>query len=160
MEDNMKLACISILLAWVVLAGCVPVTRQAAVAAKGSEVMPFDIAMTTHIFEKLDSGGRQQVIADDPADAGQIALIRQHLAAEAAAFAQGNFHDPSMIHGDDMAGMHALMMGAKDIAIEYSDLPNGGQILYTAPTPALVDAIHSWFDAQLSDHGSDAQEHP
>ena len=156
----MRLAWISILLVWVVLAGCVPVTRQAAVAAKGSEVMPFDLAQTTHIFEKLDSGGRQQVVAGDPADAEQVALIRRHLAAEAAAFAQGNFHDPAMIHGDDMAGMHALMMGVKDIAIEYSDLPNGGQILYTAQTPALVDAIHSWVDAQLSDHASDAQEHP
>lgn len=156
----MRVAWISVLLAWAVLAGCVPVTKQAAVAAKGAEVMPFDLAKTTHIFEKLDSGGRQQVVADNPADTEQIALIRQHLVEQAAAFAQGNFHDPAMIHGDNMAGMHALMMGAKDVAIEYSDIPNGGQILYTAQTPALVDAIHSWFDAQLSDHGDDAQDHP
>lgn len=141
------------------IAGCAPVTRQAAIAAKGAEVMPFDLERTTHIFEPLDSGGLQQVIADDPADAAQIELIRQHLREEAARFAQGDFHDPSMIHGEQMAGLHELMMGAERIRIEYSELDEGAQILYTTDDPALVHAIHQWFAAQVADHGSHATEH-
>lgn len=34
-----------------------------------------------------------------------VALIRSHLAEEAERFARGDFHDPAMIHGDDMAGL-------------------------------------------------------
>lgn len=131
--------------------------RQAAVAEKGAQVMPFDLDATTHIFEKNEEGGLQQVLADDPDDSEQIALIRSHLAEEAARFQQGDFHDPAMIHGDDMAGLHALMMGADQIEITYSDLPDGAQILYTTTDAELVSAIHSWFDAQVSDHGQHAQ---
>lgn len=132
--------------------------RQAAVAEKGAAVMPFDLDATTHIFEKTEEGGRQQVIADDPDDSEQIALIRTHLAEEAARFQQGDFHDPAMIHGDNMAGLHALMMGAAHINIVYSDIPDGAQILYTTTDAELVDALHSWFDAQLSDHGQHATD--
>lgn len=132
--------------------------RQAEVAEKGAEVMPFDLDATTHIFEKNADGGLQQVIADNPADSEQIVLIRSHLAEEAERFQQGDFHDPAMIHGDDMAGLHALMMGAGQIEITYSDLPDGAQILYTTTDAELIDAIHSWFDAQVSDHGQHATD--
>jgi hypothetical protein len=60
-----------------VLVGCQPQPapqaapeRLANVAAKGAEVMPFDLERTTHIFEKLDDGGLQQVVSDD-GDAAQ-----------------------------------------------------------------------------------------
>jgi hypothetical protein len=43
-----------------------------------------------------------------------------------------------------------------ELDIAYADVPNGGRITYTAHTPALVDAVHRWFDAQVSDHGRDA----
>ena len=129
--------------------------RQAVVATRGVEVMPFDLERTTHIFDKQDDGGLQQVIADD-ADDEQIALIRAHLAEEAERFQQGDFHDPGMIHGEDMAGLHELTMGAARIQIVYGELPDGAQIRYTTSDPALVAAIHAWFDAQLADHGDHA----
>ncbi|MEZ4698838.1 MAG: hypothetical protein R2834_00790 [Rhodothermales bacterium] len=143
------------------LAGCrsaEPTARQAVVAERGSMVMPFDLDRTTHHFEKLPDGGRQQVVTDD-GDAGQIALIQSHLAEEAERFSRGDFHDPAMIHGDHMAGMHELVMGHDRIEIAYTPLPDGGQILYTTDDPALVEAIHAWFDAQVSDHGHHAQDH-
>ncbi|MEZ4859893.1 MAG: hypothetical protein R3C14_01225 [Caldilineaceae bacterium] len=133
--------------------------RQADVAQRGTEVMPFDLNATTHIFEKTAEGGIQQVIADDPNDTAQIALIRTHLTEEAARFQQGNFHDPAQIHGMDMAGLHALMMGAEKITITYSELPDGAQITYITTDTALVDAIHAWFDAQVADHGPHATDH-
>lgn len=134
--------------------------RQAIIATRGVEVMPFDLEQTTHIFEKREDGGLQQVIADDPADEEQIRLIRTHLAEEAERFQQGDFHDPAMIHGEDMDGLHELMLGAERITIAYSELANGAQILYTTEDAELVAAIHAWFDAQVSDHGSHAVDHP
>lgn len=133
--------------------------RQSLVATRGVEVMPFDLEQTTHIFEKKDDGGLQQVIADDPGDDEQIALIRAHLAEEAERFQQGDFHDPSMIHGEDMAGLHELMAGAERIEIVFSELPDGAQIRYTSADATLVTALHAWFDAQLTDHGAHATEH-
>ena len=152
----MKTVWISMLLVLISVSGCVQPTRQAEIAAKGAEVMPFDLEQTMHIFEKNEEGGRQQVIADNAEDSEQIELIRQHLAQEADRFAEGDFHDPSMIHGEQMPGLPALMAGAENIQIEYSEIADGGQILYTTDDPELIDAIHLWFDAQLSDHGSHA----
>lgn len=133
--------------------------RQAQVAERGAAVMPFDLAATTHIFEKSDQGGLQQVIAKDPNDLTQINLIRSHLQEEAQRFQQGDFHDPAQIHDMDMPGLHELMMGADQITIAYSELPNGGQIAYTAADPALITALHAWFDAQVADHGQHATDH-
>jgi hypothetical protein len=164
-ETMMKTIPVSLIVSILILSGCTYVLeqpvpdRQAEVAAKGSEVMPFDLAKTTHIFEVIENGGRQQVIADEPNDVEQIALIRQHLAEEAERFAAGNFHDPSMIHGEQMPGMHDLVMNADKMRIEYSDLPDGAQILYTTDSADLVDAIHQWFEAQLADHGNHAADH-
>ena len=100
-------------------------TRLAEVATKGAEVMPFDLERTTHIFKKMDKGGLQQVISDD-GDAAQIELIRAHLVEETWRFSQGDFHDPQMIHGENMAGLHQLMTGYQHITLEYSDIDNGG----------------------------------
>lgn len=134
-------------------------THHAQVATRSATVMPFNLDTTTHIFEKQPQGGLQQVIAKDPNDLEQIKLIRTHLAEEAQRFQQGDFHDPAQIHDMTMPGLHELMMGAKQITIQYSELPNGAQIVYTTTEPALVTAIHAWFDAQVADHGQAATNH-
>jgi hypothetical protein len=118
--------------------------------------MPFDLDATTHVFERLEDGGLQTVVADAE-DPEQVALIRTHLAEEAERFSRGDFHDPAMIHGNDMAGMHALVVGHDQIKITYRDIEAGAEIRYSAVDPALVAAIHEWFDAQLNDHGQHAQ---
>lgn len=141
------------------LQGVAAATRQAQVAAAGVNVMPFDLEATTHVFEKLEKGGLQQVTANDPKDSEQIALIRKHLAEEAERFQQGDFHDPEQIHGAAMPGLHELMTDAAKMTIVYSELPNGAQILYTTDEPTLVAALHAWFDAQVADHGDHAAEH-
>lgn len=63
-----------------------------------------------------------------------------------------------MIHGENMAGLHQLMSGYQHITLEYSDLENGGQILYTTAEAEMVTALHTWFDAQVSDHGGHTQD--
>lgn len=53
--------------------------RQVDVAERGAQVMPFDLAQTTHVFQPQATGGIQRVIAKDPANSTQIGLIRTHL---------------------------------------------------------------------------------
>lgn len=130
--------------------------RQATVHEMGSQVMPFNLGDTTHIFEMTESGGIQQVVADDPGDAEQLALIRQHLQHEVLRFSSGDFSDPTSLHGDDIPGVRELADSAEKLTIEFSELPDGAQITFTTEDLILITAIHRWFGAQLSDHGSDA----
>ncbi len=130
--------------------------RQATVHNMGSQVMPFDLGQTTHIFEMTESGGIQQVIAANPSDDAQIALIQQHIQHEVMLFSAGDFSDPSSLHGGEMPGIKELTAGAAQIKIEYAALPDGAQITFTTQDLRLITAIHRWFGAQLSDHGSDA----
>jgi len=134
-------------------------TRQKEVAAKGAKVMPFNLEQTTHVFQKLDDGGLQKVVAKDPSNKKQIALIQSHLKEESEKFRKSDFSDPAKIHGEDMPGLAQLKAGAVKIDIRYTALPDGAQIRYTAKDPKLVTAIHQWFSAQLSDHGDHATHH-
>jgi len=133
-----------------------PSSRQVMVHDMGSHVMPFDLTQTTHIFEMTESGGVQQVIAKNTDDTEQVALIQQHLQHEAMMFSTGDFSDPTSLHGDAMPGIKELTAGAAHINVEYAALPDGGQITFTTQDLQLITAIHRWFGAQLSDHGSDA----
>ncbi len=132
--------------------------RQASVAEAGADVMPFDLEKTTHVFETIESGGLQQVVSDTH-DAEQIGRIRGHLSEEAEKFARGDFHDPEMIHGEEMPGLHTLVVGHERISIQYREIDRGAEIRYSTEDPALVAAIHAWFEAQLGDHGDHARAH-
>lgn len=132
--------------------------RQTEVAVAGSAVMPFDLESTTHVFEKIEQGGLQTVVADAD-DAEQVSLIREHLSEEAERFARGDFHDPAMIHGHDMPGLHELVMGHEQLEVDYREVPRGAEIRYTSEDSVLVTAVHEWFEAQLNDHGTHAQSH-
>lgn len=135
--------------------------RQDEVARRGAEVMPFSLERTVHVFSTTERGGVQQVLAKDAGDTGQIALIRTHLRQESARFARNDFTDPAAIHGDDMPGLAELRSARPgQITVEYSELPLGAQIVYSASDPLLIDAIHRWFGAQLSDHARHAMPGP
>ena len=132
-------------------------TRQEEVAERGSEVMPFDLERTTHLFEKTAYGGLQQVLSDD-SDREQIGLIQAHLQEEALRFQQGDFDDPAQIHGDEMPGLAVLRADYGQVEVLYTPLADGAQIDYKAETLEVIAAIHAWFDAQLSDHGTHATD--
>jgi len=131
--------------------------RHAHIAARGAQVMPFNLEETTHIFKPLPEGGLQTVVSDNPADTQQIALIQTHLQSESEKFSSGDFSDPAAIHGDAMPGLSELAEGYQNIQIQYSPLPNGGEIRYRTQDSALISALHDWFAAQRSDHGHHAQ---
>jgi hypothetical protein len=131
--------------------------RQADVARLGADVMPFSLKATTHVFTPTPDGGTQRVVAKDGADAAQVKLVRAHLQDIRTQFLKGDFSGPSHIHGQEMPGL-ATLQAAKpgQIAIGYEDVPGGAELRYQSSDPALVKALHTWFDAQLSDHGADA----
>ncbi|WP_280218504.1 hypothetical protein [Nocardia neocaledoniensis] len=129
--------------------------RRAEVAERGAAVMPFDLTATDHSFVPTPDGGRQAVTANDPADTTQTRLIRDHLTAEATKFSAGDFTDPAAIHGDQMPGLAELRDGASRVAVRYEELPHGAVLHYSSADPALVAALHRWFEAQSSDHGTD-----
>ena len=118
--------------------------------------MPFDLAKTQHIFQMTENGGIQQVVVKNKKDTDQISLIRQHLMHEAMQFQSGNYSDPTSLHGATMPGISELSKNATKIRIEYSEVPDGAQIAFQTNDIHLITAIHRWFGAQLSDHGSDA----
>jgi hypothetical protein len=131
--------------------------RQAEVAERGASVMPFDLDATTHRFEPRDDGLLQTVVADDPDDDEQVTLVREHLTEEVERFAEGDFRDPASIHGDDMPGLAALSAGADRIDVTYADVSAGAAIAFITDDVELVDALHDWGEAQVSDHGSHAE---
>lgn len=131
-------------------------SRQAEVAQRGASVMPFDLERTTHQFTKTGTGGVQTVVADDPQDTTQVTLIQQHLTAEVERFRRGDFADPAAIHGNQMPGLQALRAHGGRITIDYQTTSDGGRVTYTTSDAELRDALHHWFDAQVSDHGAHA----
>ena len=131
--------------------------RQAEVAARGAQVMPFDLEATTHQFTATSTGGRQAVIADDAGNDAEIAAIRQHLQDEASAFQAGEFSDPASIHGEDMPGLATLESNSDALDIRYVELPDGAAVEFTTTDTLVVNALHAWFDAQVSDHGDHAE---
>jgi hypothetical protein len=162
--DMKKLLAIALALPGMVIALTAPgvaaeQTRQETVAQRGVEVMPFDLKATTHVFTKTESGGIQRVLAKNPGDARQIRLIHAHLKDIASRFSRGDFSGPAHIHGGAMPGLAELEAARPgEIDVKYRALRDGAEIVYKTGNPALVVALHQWFDAQLSDHGSDAME--
>jgi hypothetical protein len=134
-------------------------TRQQEIVKKGANVMPFDLARTTHYFDDTASGGIETVTANDPADMTQIALIRAHLASEEKRFARGDFSDPAKIHGRDMPGLAKLETAGGKLRVSYKDLPAGASLTYASRDQATIAAIHEWFAAQRNDHEAHAHMH-
>jgi hypothetical protein len=132
--------------------------RQAEVAGRGKDVMPFDLSSTLHVFTRTRTGGVQKVVARRGKDREQVRLVRQHLKDIQAQFRQQDFSGPAHIHGHDMPGLQELQAAAPGaVRVSYREVPAGAELVFASRDPALVHAIHKWFDAQLADHGHDAQ---
>jgi hypothetical protein len=147
-------------IALVLVLGCAVAwaqTKQEHVHPMGHNVMPFDLAQTTHIFRMTESGGVERVIAKDATAKDQVALIQHHLQHEAEAFQRGDYSDPASLHGANMPGLKELQAGAAKVRISYSPLPTGAEITFESTDLHMLTAIHRWFGAQLSEHGADAK---
>ena len=156
-QQVLRFAMLATLLALLSCATAIAQTKQEHVHEMAPGVMPFDVSRTVHVFKMSATGGVEKVVAKDPGAAGQIALIRQHLRHEATSFQRGDFSDPAMLHGDGMPGLKDLESGASRIKVSYASLPSGAQITFETADLHLLTALHRWFGAQLSEHGTDAR---
>ena len=157
MKTSPLVAVVVVLLATTLTVHAEDAERQAEVARRGAEVMPFSLKATTHVFTATPDGGTQRVVARSLADTKQVDLVRGHLHALQAQFLKGDFSGPSHIHGEDMPGLAELKSSkVGQVTIDYKDVEGGAELTYRTADPKLVDALHAWFDAQLHDHGADA----
>jgi hypothetical protein len=131
--------------------------RQAEVASRGAEVMPFALDRTMHRFVPNERGGVQSVVSTD-GDPEQVRLIREHLSAERERFARGDFASPAATHGADMPGLATLAAARGRVSVAYADVPAGGELRFRSSEPTLVAAVHAWFAAQAHDHGRHAEQ--
>jgi hypothetical protein len=152
-----RVSALAIFALLVITGGAAAQTQQQHVHDMSHGVMPFDVAKTVHIFKMTESGGLERVVVKDKSDGDQVLLIQQHLRKEAGRFQHGDYSDPAMLHGANMPGLKELQLGAKGVKVSYSELADGAEIAFTTPDPHLLTAIHRWFGAQLSEHGSDAK---
>ena len=151
------LAMISAVILLFAHSGTLAQTKQEQVHHMSHNVMPFDISKTIHVFRMTESGGIQKVLARDPNETDQILLIRQHLSHEAEMFGRGNYSDPTKLHGADMPGIAELRANPSKVKVFYSELPEGAQLTFETKDLSMLTAIHRWFGAQLSEHGTDAK---
>lgn len=57
-----------------------------------------------------------------------------------------------------MPALAALAEGAPTaIEVDFDSLDEGARITFTAADPPLVEALHVWAEAQVSDHGPQAE---
>jgi hypothetical protein len=125
------------------------------VEQRGAAVMPFDQARTMHMFQPTLNGGTETIVSNDH-DPRQIALIRSHLGKEAEAFAKGDYADPMAIHGMQMPGVATLRTSSAKILVAYQTVADGARLTFSTKDAVALQAIHDWFAAQASDHGSHA----
>lgn len=129
--------------------------RVEEVQQSSREVVPYSLDQTLQSFTKTVHGGVQHVVVKPTADKEQVKLIQEHLRELTNQFRKGNFSATQRVHGADMPGLAQLKKAAlDDIRYEYESLPNGAQIHFSTEYPQYVQALHEWFDAQRSDHGS------
>lgn len=107
--------------------------------------VPFSNHNSTQIFQKNTTGGIQQVVAKDPNDKALVAAVRSYLEAEAQRFGNGDYSGPFK----GVRYLKAVKPG--QISIIYRNVQAGAAIDYVGADAAAMDAIHKWFDAQLSD---------
>ena len=119
------------------------------------QAVPYALNETLQTFSKTAHGGVQHVVVKSAGNTSQIKLIQSHLLKMANDFRKGDFSATERMHGADMPGL-ALLKKAEtdDIKYEYKALENGAQIHYSTEFPPYVQALHEWFDAQMSDHGN------
>ena len=56
-----------------------------------------------------------------------------------------------------MPGLTTLRDGATEIDIQLEQLDDGARLVYTTDDPRLVEALHQWAEAQVSDRGDHAK---
>jgi hypothetical protein len=124
-------------------------------AAEARQMLPYDADQALEGFSKTVYGGIMHILAKVDGDSRQIKNIQRYLRQTTKEYRNGDFSSTERFHGSDMPGL-ARMKAAKtdDIKYEFKALKNGGQIHFSTEYPELLNALHTWLDAQIAAHGS------
>ena len=78
--------------------------------------------------------------------------MRGHLRQIIQEFRSGDFHNPMLVHAQEVPGTAIMAARRQKITYTYRDLPRGGEVrLRTRDTQAL-DAVHKFLAFQREDH--------
>jgi hypothetical protein len=127
---------------------------SAAVKEHGNAAMGFDQEKTTHHFYLQRDGGVIQVTANDVADNASCEMIQSHLAHIAAAFAQGDFNIPMLVHDRVPPGVPVMKRLKGRIQYRYEALEQGGRVVIGTRDPQALAAIHNFLRFQIQDHAT------
>lgn len=126
------------------------------VQQRTQQAVPYTLDQAQLTFTKTVHGGVLHVVAKSADNAQQIKFIQANLLKMASDFRKSDFSVTEHIHGANMPGLAQLKMAkTDDIKYEYQALPNGAQIHYSTEYPQYVQALHEWFDVQMSEHNNE-----
>lgn len=125
----------------------------AQVQARGHTAMGVDQYTSFHRFEPLPDGGRI-TLQRDAADSAGVAQIRTHMRTIAAAFGQGDFSLPGLVHDREVPGTAVMAARRSRISYTADSLPGGAQVRLRSADSIAVAAIHEFLAFQRHDHRS------
>lgn len=161
---RLSVAALPLVFAAAVLVACSPSSAEDAASAhtlseaefsemqgRGEVTMGVDQYTSTHLFDALPNGGRIELQRNE-VDPEGVEQIRSHLQQIAGAFGEGDFSDPTAVHGHEMPGT-AVMAERKDaITYSYAELARGGEVVISTDDPEALEAIHAFMAAQRGEH--------
>lgn len=127
----------------------------AGVQARGRVAMGVDQYTSSHVFESLPDGGRI-VLQRDAEDSAGMAVIRRHMATIAAAFAEGDFRLPGLVHDREVPGTSVMARKRALIRYRADTVPRGGELRIHTRDPEALRAVHDFLAFQRHDHRAGA----
>jgi hypothetical protein len=98
-------------------------------------------------FTPTPYGGIEDAVVVTP-NAAEVRRLQAQTRKRAAAFARGDFVDPTNPHGDLVPGLREMRRQWNKMHVRYEDLANGSRIRYSTSDPVMVEALHQWFVAR------------
>ena len=126
--------------------------KDEALKKHGADAMGFDQDAATHHFRIQPKGGAIEVTVKEGADSATIDVVRQHLRAIAAEFANGDFARPMATHGEVPPGAREMARRKEAIAYRYEEAPRGGRVTITTDDPQGLAAVHEFLRYQIIEH--------
>ena len=127
---------------------------SASVMEHGGTAMGFDQVKTTHHFFLKSDGGVIQVTANDAGDSASRDMIQTHLKHIAAAFSEGDFAIPMLVHDRVPPGVAEMKQLKEKIHYRYEALDMGGRVVIQTDDASALAAVHEFLRFQIQDHAT------
>lgn len=124
----------------------------AALEKRGNAGMGFEQSKTSHHFLLWPEGGVIQVQANEAKDLDRVAQIQMHLRHIAAAFADGDFQIPLLVHDAIPPGTTTMKRLREKIQYAYEETPTGARVVIKTNDPSALDAVHDFLRYQIREH--------